>query len=154
MTHSVNVTIEFDGLSATIAVPLETAVTLILRHLISGGAVVPAPGHILETILTNTERLLQMSQNLAQGLATEDADIAALTTGVAALGTEITAGLAANTSTIAALQAQIAAGNPVTAAQLADLDTNNSAVAAATVNLAAATSTLQAALNPPAPPTP
>lgn len=109
-------------------------------------------GHNQTVILQALERLLNMSETFAGDLATQDANVAALTTAVAALGSEITTGLAANAAAIAALQAQVAAGTPVTAAQLADLDTNNAAVAAATASLATATTTLQTALNPTPPP--
>jgi len=96
------------------------------------------------------KEILKMSETFAGDQATQDANVAALTAAVAALGTEISTGLAANAAAIAALQAQVAAGTPVTAAQLADMDTQNAAIAAATASLSTSTATLQAALNPPA----
>lgn len=103
---------------------------------------------VVAHVLGDLKELKQMSETLAGDLAVQDANVVALTSAVATLGTEITTGLAANASAIAALQAQIAAGTPATPAQLADLDSNNSAIAAAATALGSATTTLQAALNP------
>jgi hypothetical protein len=70
-----------------------------------------------------------------------EADLAAQTAAVQALATEVSDGLAANATAIQALKDQIAAGTPVTAADLTTLESNTSAIAAATT-------ALQAALNP------
>jgi hypothetical protein len=94
------------------------------------------------------QEILKMSETFAGNQATTDTNVAALTAAVASIGADITNGLAANATAIAALQAQVAAGTPVTAAQLADMDTDNSAIAAATTSLTTAASQLQAALNP------
>jgi hypothetical protein len=94
------------------------------------------------------QEILKMSETFAGNQAKTDTNVAALTAAVASIGADITNGLAANATAIAALQAQVAAGTPVTAAQLADMDTDNSAIAAATTSLTTAASQLQAALNP------
>lgn len=86
-------------------------------------------------------RGIQMSETQLQ------ADLTAQTAAVQALATEVSDGLAANATAIQALKDQIAAGSPVTAADLATLEGNTSAVQAATT-------ALQAALNPAPAPTP
>jgi capsule polysaccharide export protein KpsE/RkpR len=81
--------------------------------------------------------------------ATLQSDLAAQSAAVQALATEVSDGLAANAAAIQALKDQIAAGSPVTAADLTTLEGNTAAVQAATT-------ALQAALNPApvTPPTP
>jgi len=135
MSHTVSITVSVDGLSATIGVTPEIALDLLLRYVLSGGTVTEPLPNILTTILTNTERLIQMSGQLETDLATQSA-------AVQALAAEVTTGLAANAAAIQALKDQIAAGTPVTAADLATLEGNTTAVQAATA-------ALTAALNPP-----
>lgn len=75
---------------------------------------------------------------------TFSADLAANTEAVHALVAEVQNGLAANTAAIQALKDQLAAGGTVSAADLATLEGNTSAVQAATT-------ALQSALNPASP---
>lgn len=136
MSHSVSITVSVDGLSATIAVPAETAVDLLLRYLISGGTVTHPPTNILETILFNTERLMQMSSTVSGEIATLATDVTALTAAVQAA----VAGFATLNAEIAALQAS----GGLSASDAASLTASVNTVATETAALAAAT--------PPAPP--
>lgn len=69
------------------------------------------------------------------------ADVAALKTAMGGLTQEVSDGLAANSAKIQALMDQIAVGNPVTAADMADIE-------ASTAAAITATDALKAALNP------
>jgi len=92
------------------------------------------------------QQFTALRQELKTMSATFETDLAAQTAAIQGLATEVSNGIAATVAEITALKAQIAAGTPVTAADLATLEGNTAAVLKATTDL-------QAALNPPPPPT-
>lgn len=125
MSQSVSITVSLDGLSATISIPPETALDLVLRYLISGGTVTQPPGNILQTILTNTERLIEMSTTTTNSLANLQAAVAAETTVNQSV-------LALLTTLAAELQAASPTGdNPAIDAVVATMTANAASLSAA-----------------------
>ena len=98
---------------------------LVLRYLISGGTVTQPPGNILQTILTNTERLIEMSTTTTNSLANLQAAVAAETTVNQSV-------LALLTTLAAELQAASPTGdNPAIDAVVTTMNANAASLAAA-----------------------
>ena len=133
MPHTVSVTLAVDGLSASFSLPPDAALDLILRYGIPGATATP-PTSILETILTNTERLIVMSTTTTNSLANLQAAVANETTVDQSVLTLLTT-----------LAAEIAAASPT-----GDNPAIDSVVATMTANAAALSAAVTA--NTPAPP--
>lgn len=108
----------------------------------------PSPTSSLDRRFDRLEILLEIFlERLFAMSATFETDLTAQSAAMAGLTAEVGAGLAANAAAIQGLKDQIAAGGTVSAADLATLEGNTAAALAATT-------ALEAALNPPVSPPP
>jgi hypothetical protein len=79
MTQGVGITISADGFTVSFELPARAALDLILQYGIPGATITP-PTDVLKTILTNTERLIEMSTSTTNSLANLQAAVANETT--------------------------------------------------------------------------